>query len=61
MRWCLDCHEAPEKQIRPKDQIYDMAWQPPPDQDKRAPGLMNEYHISRIRLSELRDCSMCHR
>src|ERR1051325_777885 len=32
MRWCQDCHEAPEKQLRPRDQIYNMDWQPPPDQ-----------------------------
>src|SRR5690349_11192143 len=61
MRWCLDCHEAPEKQIRPKDEIYHMAWQPPPDQDKRGPELVKEYHISRVCLNQLRDCSMCHR
>src|SRR5213078_801597 len=61
MRWCMDCHEAPEKQIRPKDQIYQMDWQPPPDQAKRGAELVKEYQISRIRLSELRDCSMCHR
>ena len=61
MRWCLDCHEAPEKQIRPKDQIYNMAWTPPPDQAKRGAELVEQYHISRVRLSELRDCSMCHR
>jgi hypothetical protein len=61
MRWCLDCHEAPEKQIRPKDQIYNMEWQPPPDQEKRGQELLKEYHITPERLKQLRDCGMCHR
>jgi len=61
MRWCLDCHEAPEKQLRPKDQIYNMDWKPPPDQLERGARLTKEYHISKQRLEQLRDCSMCHR
>ncbi len=61
MRWCLDCHEAPEKQLRPKDQIYNTEWTPPPDQAQRGAQLIKEYHISRQRLDQLRDCSMCHR
>ena len=28
MKWCLDCHRNPQKYIRPRDKIYDMAWQP---------------------------------
>jgi hypothetical protein len=61
MRWCLDCHEAPERQLRPRDQIYNMNWQPPPDQRQRGRALLSEYHIRQERLAQLRDCSMCHR
>lgn len=61
MRWCLDCHEAPEKYVRPKDQIYNQSWQPPRDQIERGHALFQEYHISTNRLQQLRDCSMCHR
>src|SRR6478609_5053912 len=32
MRWCLDCHEAPEKNLRPKGEIFNMQWTPPADQ-----------------------------
>src|SRR3989440_9740166 len=32
MRWCLDCHEAPEKHLRPRDQIFNMEWTAPQDQ-----------------------------
>jgi hypothetical protein len=56
MEWCLDCHRAPEKYIRPKDRIYDMTWEPPPNQIAMGQQLMEEYDVqSRI------DCSTCHR
>src|SRR5262245_1393110 len=61
MRWCLDCHEAPERNLRPTDQIYNMQWQPPRDQIERGRELLTEYQISKERLSQLRDCGMCHR
>jgi|SRR6185437_5866841 len=61
MRWCLDCHEAPQKFLRPRDQIFNMAWQPPSDQLERGQQLLADYHISTNRLAQLRDCSMCHR
>lgn len=61
MRWCLDCHEAPEKFVRPRNQIFNMAWEPPANQIERGRELFREYNISPQRLSQLRDCSMCHR
>lgn len=32
MQWCIDCHRDPDAQLRPNDQIFNMAWTPPPDQ-----------------------------
>jgi len=61
MRWCLDCHEAPERQLRPKEEIFNMKWEPPKDQLERGHKLMRDYNIRQERLEELRDCSMCHR
>jgi len=61
MRWCLDCHGAPQKFLRPRDQIFNMEWQAPPDQAERGRQLMLEYHLRPARLEQLRDCSMCHR
>jgi ferredoxin len=61
MRWCLDCHEAPEQHLRPKDEIYNMKWEPPPDQAERGKKLTLEYGLDRARLEQLRDCGMCHR
>ena len=31
MSWCLDCHRNPAPNLRPRDQITNMAWQPPDD------------------------------
>jgi hypothetical protein len=61
MRWCVDCHEAPERNLRPKDQIFNMKWEPPPDQIERGRQLLTDYQISKQRLAQLRDCGMCHR
>jgi hypothetical protein len=58
MRWCLDCHEAPEKAVRPKSEVFNMSWQAPPDQLQRGKKLVAEYQIH---TEQLRDCSMCHR
>ena len=61
MRWCLDCHNAPERNLRPADQIYNTEWQPPPNQLQRGRKLLEQYHINSTRLQQLADCSMCHR
>jgi hypothetical protein len=29
MEWCLDCHRAPEKYLRPREDVFNMAYQPP--------------------------------
>jgi hypothetical protein len=28
MGWCLDCHRKPERNLRPKEQVTNMAWSP---------------------------------
>jgi hypothetical protein len=61
MRWCVDCHEAPQKQLRPHDQLYNMSWQAGPNQEQLGKQLLEQYHISTNRLNQLKDCSMCHR
>src|SRR3546814_1577481 len=27
MQWCLDCHRAPQKHLRPRDKVFAMGWQ----------------------------------
>ena len=35
MRWCLDCHEAPEKAAStPGSEIFNMKWTPPANQSE---------------------------
>lgn len=59
MQWCINCHRNPEKILRPKDQIFNLAWEPPLDQDVQGARLRDEYRIPNQRL--LTSCSTCHR
>ncbi|MCC7234880.1 MAG: cytochrome c3 family protein, partial [Bryobacterales bacterium] len=56
MEWCLDCHRAPEKYIRPKDQVFNMEYKPEGDQAVLGAKLVAEYKVRK-----LTDCSICHR
>jgi hypothetical protein len=56
MEWCLDCHRAPEKYVRPKEEVFSVAWQPPADQIDQGRALVKAYGIQ-TRTS----CSTCHR
>jgi hypothetical protein len=56
MEWCLECHRNPERFVRPRDQVFNMQWQPPPDQLALGEKLVQEYKIER-----LTSCSVCHR
>ena len=29
MEWCLNCHRAPEKFLRPRDQVFNMNYEQP--------------------------------
>lgn len=60
MSWCLDCHRAPERHLRPRDKVFAMGWTPPQGLDREAYGarLAREYGIDRERLT---NCSICHR
>ncbi len=55
MEWCLDCHRSPEQYVRPRSEIYNMAWVAE-DQETLGAQLVAEYEIE-SRLS----CSACHR
>lgn len=56
MEWCLDCHRAPEKYIRPKDQVFNMEYKPAGNQAELGAKLVAEYKVRK-----LTDCSICHR
>ncbi|HSC27309.1 MAG TPA: cytochrome c3 family protein [Vicinamibacterales bacterium] len=59
MSWCLDCHRNPARYIRPKDQVYNMSWQPPADDPGLGERLVREYNIGSV--EHLTSCSICHR
>ena len=59
MEWCLKCHREPELYLRPRDQVFDMAWQPPSDQLEQGSRLAKLYKIRSV--EELTSCSTCHR
>jgi len=56
MEWCLDCHREPHRQVRPRDQVYEWAYEPPADQEDLGRKLVAEYGIK-----SLTHCSTCHR
>lgn len=58
MGWCLECHRDPARNLRPQDEIFNMQWQPPPDQNEVGQQLLADYGIEHERLS---DCYICHR
>lgn len=58
MQWCLDCHRNPAPHLRPKDKLFDMAWEPGPEDAARQAALMSAYDI---RLRTITDCTTCHR
>ena len=54
MEWCLACHRAPEKFVRPRDQVFNMAYVAK-NQEEDGPRLVKEYNIQK-----LTHCSACH-
>jgi hypothetical protein len=68
MEWCLDCHRHPEEHLRPREQVFNMKWEPeqerdssgrPYDQLTLGRKLTSEYKIHDS--SFLTSCSVCHR
>lgn len=54
MGWCLECHRAPEKFVRPRDKVFDLGWAAE-NQKELGPQLVAEYGIL-----EKTSCSICH-
>jgi hypothetical protein len=59
MGWCLDCHRAPEKYLRPRDQVFNMAYEAPSNQIELGLQLKKDYNVADIR--HMTSCSICHR
>ncbi len=56
MSWCLECHRNPEQYVRPKSEVFNMSYKPPPDQATLGHALVVAYGIRRKT-----SCSTCHR
>jgi hypothetical protein len=56
MEWCLDCHRHPERYLRPKAEVFNIAWNPPADQEEKGRDLVKEYAVH-----TRTTCSTCHR
>jgi hypothetical protein len=59
MEWCLGCHRAPERYVRPREEVFNMSWGSPADQIARGKQLIQEYNIKDPTF--LASCSTCHR
>jgi Cytochrome c7 and related cytochrome c len=56
MRWCLECHNAPERYLRPRSEVFNAFYEPPSDQEALGNRLMAEYKVQK-----LTNCTTCHR
>jgi hypothetical protein len=56
MRWCLECHNAPEKYLRPRSEVFNAFYKTPSDQETLGNLLMSEYKVQK-----LTTCTTCHR
>jgi hypothetical protein len=59
MQWCLDCHRDPAKNVRPREEVFNLEWKPPADAKEAAAlqtSLVKEYEVK-----SLMSCSTCHR
>jgi Cytochrome c7 and related cytochrome c/Class III cytochrome C family len=59
MEWCLQCHRNPAAYVRPRDQVFNMEWQPPPNQIEEGKKLVEQQHIQSPNV--ITSCSTCHR
>lgn len=58
MSWCLKCHKAPQKFIRPREEVFNMKWKRPSNQIEMGLDLVDEYNVE---VGQLINCSICHR
>jgi hypothetical protein len=72
MEWCLDCHRDPAKNLRPREQVFNMRYEPPSslkpltldgkeytDQMSLGTDLVKKYKLRTV--TDITSCSTCHR
>jgi Cytochrome c7 and related cytochrome c len=55
MEWCIGCHRDPARYVRPREEVFNMAWQAA-DQERLGKALVKRYKIK-----SRTDCYTCHR
>jgi hypothetical protein len=55
MEFCLNCHRQPTAEIRPRDQVFNLGWTPPPGFAAERTALAQEYAVKSVT-----HCSACH-
>jgi len=56
MEWCLNCHRQPDQFVRPRDEVFNMDYEPDVDKPNLGKELADQYG-----LRKLTHCSTCHR
>src|ERR1700675_1103814 len=72
MEWCLGCHRAPQNNLRPRDQVFNMRYQQPTtaspvvvdgqsftDQADLGTALVKKYNVRNVK--DITSCNTCHR
>jgi hypothetical protein len=59
MQWCLDCHRNPQVNLRPQEEIFNMNWKAPANQEEVGEKLAADNKLRST--NELTSCSTCHR
>jgi hypothetical protein len=59
MSWCVDCHRNPAEYIRPRQEVFNMAWERPANDPGLGERLVKDYKIASV--EQLTSCSTCHR
>jgi hypothetical protein len=59
MDWCVNCHRNPAQHVRPREEVFNMNWEPPANQLEQGTKLVKDYNIMPARV--LTSCSTCHR
>ena len=72
MEWCINCHRNPAKELRPRDQVFNMRYQKPSeeipvvidgkkftDQISLGEYLVSAYHLRSV--LDITSCNTCHR
>jgi hypothetical protein len=72
MEWCIECHRGPEKNLRPREQVFNMRYQQPTtalpvevdgksytDQMELGKYLAHKYNLRTA--MDITSCSTCHR